>query len=53
MSETFELEWSSINLPVASFYDDKREVDEVGLKWMYVDDVVQYKLKSCLLQYDL
>ena len=53
MKQETELTWSTINLPVAHFYEDKREVDEVGLKWMYVEDLVQFKLKPCLLQYNL
>ena len=51
--QAFELEWSTINLPIAKFYEDKSKVDEIGLKWMYVDDLVQFKLSICLIQYDL
>ena len=53
MSDPIELKWSTINVPVDAFYEDKREVNEIGLKWMFVADLVQFKLKPCLLQYDL
>ena len=53
MKSRVELKWNTINLPVKEFYEDKSEVDEIGIKWMFVDDLVQFKLKPCLLQYDL
>ena len=51
--ETFELEHSPVTIPIDYFYEDVEVVDEIGLKWMYVGDLVQFKLKSCLIQYDL
>lgn len=40
MEKSIELKWSPIHLPVAEFYEDKSKVDEIGLKWMFVDDLV-------------
>jgi len=31
---------SSIDLPLADFIEDKFEVDEIGLKWIYTHDLV-------------
>ena len=39
-SENFVLDWSPVKLPISSFYDNKYEVDEIGLKWMFVNDLV-------------
>ena len=47
------LEFTHVKLPVKEFYKDKSNVDEIGLKWMYVNDLVQFKLKTCQIHYDL
>ena len=51
--DTFVLESSPVDLPVGTFIEEKAEKDEIGLKWMYVDDLIQFKLKRCLIHYDL
>lgn len=48
-SNSFDVKAEKINLPIAEFVEDKNKVDEVGLKWMFVDDLVQIKLKHCLI----
>ena len=32
-------------LPIRAYYEEKSEVDEIGIKWMNVQDVIQFKLK--------
>lgn len=51
--QSFELEFSTVDLPIKEFYEEVNEVEEIGLKWMFVEDLVQFKLSSCLIQYDL
>lgn len=48
-----ELKTEMVNLPIGSFYKDKTNVNEIGIKWMYVDDLIQFKTSSCLIHYDL
>lgn len=31
---------SPVKLPITQFYENKYDVDEIGLKWMYVDDLI-------------
>lgn len=51
--DTFVLESSPVDLPIASFIDENDDNEEIGLKWMYVDDLIQFKMKRCLIHYDL
>ncbi len=48
-----DLKAKKVNLPISDFYEDKSQVNEIGLKWMYLKDMVQIKLQHCLLHYDL
>ena len=43
----------NVQLPIAGFIEDKNEIDEIGLKWINKHDLVQFKLKQCLLLYDI
>ena len=38
--QAFELKWSLVNLPIDKFIEDRSKVDEIGIKWMFVDDLV-------------
>ena len=42
-----------MQLPIAEFIEEQKNVDEIGLKWINKHDLVQFKLKQCLLLYDI
>ena len=42
-----------MQLPIAEFIEDEKDRNEVGLKWINKHDFVQFKLKQCLLLYDI
>lgn len=48
-----KIQQQRVMLPIRAYYEEKSEVDEIGIKWMNVQDVIQFKLKQCLIHYDL